>query len=106
MGPTGTPKKSREIVRLVESVEQLAEADQDRILRIVSLLTRVPAPVQRNTQRMLRNLLDAEPVSMVDCLQGVDEVIEYLQNEALVHSGPTELFDTFEYIAGPPRWTN
>lgn len=93
-------KKSSEILRLVETVEQLAEADQDRILKIVSLLTRVPASVQRHTQRMLRDLLDAEPASIVECLEGVDEVIEYLENEALVHSGPAALFDRFDHVTG------
>lgn len=93
-------KKSTEIVRLLESVEQLAEADQDRILKIVSLLTRVPPSVQLDTQRMLRNLLDAHPSSIVDCHEGVDELIQHLENEALAHSGPGALFKRFEHVRG------
>ncbi len=99
MGPTGMSQKSKEIVRLVESVEQLTDADQHRIIRIVNLLTRVPASVQRRTQRMLRELLDADPESVVECVEGIDEVIEYLENEAIVHNGPTALFESLDRIA-------
>lgn len=103
MGPSGLSNKSSEIVRLVETVEQLADADQDRILKIVSLLTCVPASVQRNTQRMLKNLLDADPGSILECLEGVDEVIDYLEREAIANGRAAALFDALEYVSGSGR---
>lgn len=97
--------KSLEIARLVNSVEQLAEPDQQRILRIVSLLTRVPASVQQTTQRMLRDLLDTNPGSADECIEGVDELIEYLENEVIAHNGRLEPLETFDRLTGS-GWTN
>jgi hypothetical protein len=81
---------SAEVLELVNTVERLAAEDQERILRIVSLLTRVPSAAQQETQRMLKALIDRNPRSMFDCVHGVDELIEYLENSVLatrVNSG-------------------
>lgn len=100
MSSSGYSNTSTEVVRLVESVEQLADADQHRILRLVSLLTCVPAPVQRTTHRMLRELLDADPASVAECVDALDEVIEYLENEVLARNGPA---GSFGYFAPVPE---
>jgi hypothetical protein len=74
---------SEEVLQLVHTVERLGTDDQERILRIVSLLTLVPSAVQRRTQRMLKELIERNPRSMFDCVNGVDEVIEYLEDSIL-----------------------
>ena len=73
-----------EVTRLVRTVERLAVADQERILRIVSLLAQAPASVQRETQRMLKELLERAPDTMRECVTGVQEVIEYLEESLFV----------------------
>jgi hypothetical protein len=40
----------------------------------------VPSAAQKETQRRLKALIDRNPRSMFDCVHGVDEVIEYLEN--------------------------
>jgi hypothetical protein len=75
-----TASLSKEVLELVSTVERLAAEDQERILRIVSLLLMVPSAAQRETQRMLKALVDGNPRSIFDCVHGVDEVIEYLEN--------------------------
>jgi prophage DNA circulation protein len=75
--------KSEEVLKLVRTVGDLPREDQSRILRIVDLLSHAPSPVQKRTQRMLRDLIDAEPESKLECVAGVDEVIEYLENAVL-----------------------
>lgn len=71
---------SRDVMRLVRTVEKLPLEDQDKILRIVDLLSLVPLPVQHRTQSMLRELLDSDPGSKSACVAGVDEVISYLES--------------------------
>lgn len=83
---------SDEIVQLVHTVARLDAKDQERILRIVSLLTLVPVSVQRQTQKMLKELIDRDPSSMLECVASVDEVIEYLEDNILSAS---------DYIGGP-----
>jgi hypothetical protein len=70
---------SEEVLRLVRTVERLPQEDQDKILRIVDLLTLVPVSVQDRTQQMLRELLAREPTSKFECVASIDEVIEYLE---------------------------
>lgn len=108
MSATGTSKTSTEVVRLVESVEQLADADQHRILKLVSLLARVPPPVQRTTQHMLRSLIDTDPDSIEECEEGLDEVIEYLENEVIAHNGngPITPFMRLEPVTEPGSGRN
>lgn len=70
---------SKDVLRLVRTVERLPIEDQDKILRMVDLLTLVPLSVQHRTQRMLRDLLEREPDTKRECVAGVDDVLSYLE---------------------------
>ena len=70
---------SEDVLRLVRTVERLPLEDQDKILRIVDLLSLVPAGVQDKTQKMLRELLASAPASRSECVLGIDDVIGYLE---------------------------
>ena len=70
---------SEDVLRLVRTVERLPLEDQDKILRIVDLLTLVPLGIQERTQQMLRELLASEPASKNECVMGIDDVIGYLE---------------------------
>ncbi len=73
---------SEDVLRLVRTVECLPSEDQDKILRMVDLLTLVPLPVQDRTQRMLRELLERQPDTKRECVAGVDDVLAYLESNA------------------------
>jgi len=73
---------SEDVMRLVRTVECLPAEDQDKILRMVDLLTLVPLPVQYRTQRMLRELLERQPDTKSECVAGVDDVLDYLEQNA------------------------
>jgi hypothetical protein len=73
---------SEDVLRLVRTVERLPSEDQDKILRMVDLLTLVPVPVQNKTQRMLRELLERQPDTKGECVAGVDDVLAYLERNA------------------------
>lgn len=73
---------SEDVLRLVHTVERLPSEDQDKILRMVDLLTLVPLPVQNRTQRMLRELLERRPDTKSECVAGVDDVLAYLERNA------------------------
>ena len=73
---------SEDVLRLVRTVERLPSEDQDKILRMVDLLTLVPLPVQHRTQRMLRELLERQPDTKRECVAGVDDVLAYLERNA------------------------
>ena len=73
---------SEDVLRLVRTVECLPSEDQDKILRMVDLLTLVPLSVQDRTQRMLRELLERQPDTKRECVAGVDDVLEYLERNA------------------------
>jgi hypothetical protein len=88
MNAIDTLETTDEVTRLVRTVERLAVADQERILRIVSLLSVAPAGVQRRTQQMLKDLLDSEPNTVHECVTGVDEVIEYLEDNTVPDEEP------------------
>jgi hypothetical protein len=70
---------SEDVLRLVRTVERLPRDDQDKILRIVDLLSLVPLRVQDKTQQMLRELLARDPASKNECVAGIDDVIRYLE---------------------------
>jgi hypothetical protein len=70
---------SEDVLRLVRTVERLPRDDQEKILRIVDLLSLVPLPVQDKTQQMLRELLARDPASKNECVAGIDDVIRYLE---------------------------
>jgi hypothetical protein len=71
---------SDDVLRLVRTVERLPVQDQDKILRMVDLLTLVPVPVQHRTQRMLRELLERRPDTKLACVAGMDDVLAYLES--------------------------
>src|SRR5688572_28518168 len=71
---------SDDVLRLVRTVERLPVEDQDKILRMVDLLTLVPLPVQHRTQCMLRELLERRPDTKRECVAGVDDVLAYLES--------------------------
>jgi hypothetical protein len=73
---------SEDVLRLVRTVERLPSEDQDKILRMVDLLTLVPVSVQNRTQRMLRELLERQPDTKRECVAGVDDVLAYLERNA------------------------
>ena len=73
---------SEDVLRLVRTVERLPSEDQDKILRMVDLLTLVPRTVQDRTQRMLRELLERHPDTKRECVAGVDDVLAYLERNA------------------------
>ena len=70
---------SEDVLRLVRTVECLPSEDQDKILRMVDLLTLVPLSVQDRTQRMLRELLERQPDTKRECVAGVDDVLAFLE---------------------------
>jgi hypothetical protein len=74
---------SEDVLRLVRTVERLPSEDQDKILRMVDLLTLVPLQVQNRTQRMLRELLERRPDTKSECVAGVDDVLAYLERNAV-----------------------
>ncbi len=75
---------SEDVLRLVRTVERLPREDQDKILRIVDLLSLVPRGVQDTSQRMLRELLARGPTSKHECVAGVDDLIDYLESHVVL----------------------
>lgn len=90
---------SEDVLRLVHTVERLPSEDQDKILRMVDLLTLVPLPVQNRTQRMLRDLLERQPDTKRECVAGVDDVLAYLERNAAMSSRTRSSVTHFEYAA-------
>ena len=70
---------SEEVLRVVHKVERLPREDQDKILKMVDLLTLVPVDVRDESQRMLRELLARDPSTKSECVAGLDDVIAYLE---------------------------
>ncbi len=54
--------------------------DEDKILRMVDLLTLRAVPVQHRTQRMLRGVAGGVPDTKRECVAGVDDVLAYLES--------------------------
>jgi hypothetical protein len=90
---------SKEILRLVRTVERLPSEDQDKILRMVDLLTMVPAPVQQRTQRMLRELLERRPDTKRECVAGVDDVLAYLERNVVAAADRACTITYLDYAA-------
>jgi hypothetical protein len=90
---------SEDVLRLVRTVERLPREDQDKILRIVDLLSLVPPRVQDASQRMLRDLLARGPVSKHECVAGVDDLIEYLESNVTLTCEQRGMFSDL----GPPK---
>ena len=94
---------SEDVLRLVRTVERLPSEDQDKILRMVDLLTLVPLTVQHRTQRMLRELLERQPDTKSECVAGVDDVLAYLERNAASASQRRELGDAARLRARSTR---
>lgn len=90
---------SEDVLRLVRTVERLPREDQDKILRIVDLLSLVPISVQDRTQQMLRELLAEEPASKHECVAGIDEVIQYLERNVSISTEFRSLRNRYDYHA-------
>ncbi len=75
---------SEEVLRLVRTVERLPREEQEKFLHLVDLLSLVPAAVQNRTQQMLRDLLENEPESRIECTAVMDAVIEYLERSVAI----------------------
>jgi hypothetical protein len=75
---------SEDVMKLVRTVERLPREDQEKIWRIVDLLSLVPLKVQDRTQQMLRELLSRAPASKQECLAGMDGLIEYLESNVTI----------------------
>jgi hypothetical protein len=90
---------SEDVLRLVRTVERLPTEDQDKILRMVDLLTLVPLQVQDTTQRMLRELLERQPDTKRECVAGVDDVLAYLERNARLARGVPRSVARLDYAA-------
>jgi len=88
---------SDDVLRLVRTVERLPSEDQDKILRMVDLLTLVPLTVQHRTQRMLRELLEQQPNTKRECVARVDDVLAYLERNAASVAQPHESVARLEF---------
>jgi hypothetical protein len=91
---------SEDVLRLVRTVERLPMEDQDKILRLVNLLSLVPPTVQEHTQQMLRALLASGPASKSECIAGVDDLIEYLERHASAGAERRGLLNRLEIAGG------
>jgi hypothetical protein len=96
---------SKDVMRLVRTVERLPREDQEKILRIVDLLSLVPIRVQHRTQQMLRELLARDPASKNECVAGVDDLIRYLERNVAMSSDFRGLLTTFEPV-NTKRWAS
>ncbi len=74
---------SEDVLRVVHKVERLPREDQDKILKMVDLLTLVPVDVRDESQRMLRELLARDPSTHGECVAALDDVITYLERNVL-----------------------
>jgi hypothetical protein len=90
---------SEDVLRLVRTVERLPSEDQDKILRMVDLLTLVPVRVQNKTQRMLRELLERQPDTKGECVAGVDDVLAYLERNAEALPRPRDVVARLDFNA-------
>jgi hypothetical protein len=70
------------IFGLIETIDRLGLAHQERMLRIVSLLADSPAGVQSAAQQMLGRFLDNPPQSIDECLAEMDALIAFLESTA------------------------
>jgi len=68
-----------EILKLVRTVAGLPREDQYRMLRLVDLLSLAPYSVQQRSHERLRELLDANPQSKLECVDGIDDLIDFLE---------------------------
>ncbi len=70
---------SDSVLDLVRTVGKLPPEDQDRILRVVSLMSCAPRNIQQNSRRMLHALISEEPASRLACVAELEVIINYLE---------------------------
>lgn len=68
-----------EILKLVRTVAGLPRDDQNRILRLVDLLSLAPFSVQQRSHERLRELIGTNPQSKLECVDGIDDLIDFLE---------------------------
>ena len=91
---------SEDVLRLVRTVERLPMEDQDKILRLVDLLSLVPPAIQERTQHMLRTLLASDPASKSECVAGVDDLLEFLERHASMSKGRRRAVTRLQLVGG------
>lgn len=91
---------SEDVMKLVRTVERLPREDQEKIMRIVDLLSLVPISVQDKTQQMLRDLLARGPTSKHECVAGVDDVLDYLERNVTISKDVRGSSSRFGYALG------
>jgi hypothetical protein len=90
---------TKDVWRLVHTVERLPSQDQEKILRMVDLLTLVPVGAQNCAQQMLRKLLESAPDSHTECLAGVDDVLAYLERNVAATRPTRPVVTTIDFVA-------
>jgi hypothetical protein len=90
---------SDDVWRLVRKVERLPSEDQEKIIRMVGLLPLVPLAVQDRTQRLLRELLEQQPTTRRECVARVDDLLDYLERNAVSGLKRREMVTRLDFTA-------
>jgi hypothetical protein len=72
-----------EMLKLVRTVAGLPRDDQTRLLRLIDLLSLAPFSVQQRSHERLREIIDANPQSKLECVDGIDDLIAYLERSVV-----------------------
>jgi len=67
------------ILKLVRTFMGLPRDDQNRLLRLIDMLSMAPLAAQQRGHELLRELIDSNPQSKLECVDGIEELIEYLE---------------------------
>lgn len=95
--------RSDEIVKLVRNVAELPRDDQNRLLRLVDLMSLAPLSLQQESRELLRALIDTDPKTKRECAAGIDELIEHLERAV---DGKEDRARTWDALHTPlMRWT-
>src|SRR5690606_8311525 len=70
---------TNEILELVRTVAGLHRDDPNRLLRLVDLLCLAPSSVKQRGHERLRELIEANPQSKLECVDGIEDLIEFLE---------------------------
>jgi hypothetical protein len=90
--------RSLGVTDLVDTVERLGSGDQERMLKVVILLSHAPRQIQKITQSMLKELLEEPPQTAGECAAEIDAVIDFLKQ----HTPHSELRLGFDAVTNPP----
>jgi hypothetical protein len=75
--------RTDEMLKLVRTVAGLPRDDQNRLLRLVDLLSLAPFSVQRRSHERLREIIASNPQSKLECVDGIEDLIEYLERSVV-----------------------